>query len=443
MPRLTPSLASVCRRYRGELTNATLLLSLAAIIGKPITFGREIAVAQTFGANTVVDFVILAQIIPALFAGLISGGAVLSLPALARRRDDTQRPNIPEARTYAARILRYQAFALCLGVVVAGPLLLIHAPIELSLLVLVLAFLSAQAWCDSASAMYAQLLQIDGRFRRAALQFALNGAVAALIIVSLGPLIGILAWPLGMLVDSLWQVLFLHRGFPKVHNPVARPKISLRDLLVSFGPALILFAFTMLYGLTDRFASVIAGAGILALWTWALRVGTTATGLAATPVATAVFSRSHSRPDRESLLYGGALYFAVGLALLFFGAYLLVGPQVIRFLFGGGQVSDGNVDHLIALCRLAVIAGVPLAVFTVTSRACAAQGHFAVSTKAFVVGGMLYPIIIALTFTHFGYLSLGIAYVLAMTITAVLSLIATTRRSWVAFPTWSELRQGT
>ncbi|MHB8577072.1 MAG: hypothetical protein ACYDCQ_17305, partial [Dehalococcoidia bacterium] len=66
------------------MAGATAILTASAIVGKPITFARDIAVAHTFGASRTVDFIILAQIVPTLFMGLFSSGAVLSLPAIAR-----------------------------------------------------------------------------------------------------------------------------------------------------------------------------------------------------------------------------------------------------------------------------------------------------------------------------------------------------------------------
>jgi len=429
------------RRYFGELAGATVLLTLAAVVGKPITFGREVTVAHTFGANDLVDFVIIAQFIPVLFAGLIAGGAVLSLPALARR--DGAEPgdiDVGIARAYSNRILRYEAAALCVAVILLGPILSLHSPLSIPVAFAILLFLSIQAWCDSATALYAQLLRLNGHFGRAAFQFALNGALSAVIILTLGPQIGIIAWPLAMFVDSLWQVFFLRSALRRVMPAAKGLHISFRHLLVAFGPALALFGFTMLYGLTDRLIGIAATAGTLALWTWALQVGATTTGVVATPVATVVFSRSHSRGTQESALYGRALIFAVGLSLPTVLAYFLFGPALVELIFSGGQLSTGNIAHLVNLIRFAVLASVPLAVFAITSRACAARGAFAVSLKSFAVGGVLYPLIVLAMFSKLGYLSLGIGYLLAATVTAVLSLGATIRRGWLVLPAWPFLR---
>ena len=438
---MTPRLSSLRRKYLGGLAGATVLLTLAAVIGKPITFGREVTVAHTFGANEIVDFVIIAQLLPALFAGLVAGGAVLSLPALAREAGNEEGEiDISVARAYSQRILRYEAMALFAAVAILGPFLALSGPVAAPLAFLVILLLAVQAWCDSATAMYAQVLQLGGHFNRAALQFALNGALSAILIVVVGSELGIVAWPLAMFVDSLWQVYFLRSAMRNLSPPTASLHVSLRHVLVAFGPALALFGFTMLYGLTDRLTGIAATAGTLALWTWALQVGNTATGVVANPVATVVFSRSHARGDREPALYGRALSFAVGLSLVLVLVYLWIGPSVVRLIFGGSELSGNDLDHLVSLIRFAVLAAVPLAVFTVTSRACAARGAFAVSIKAFATGGVLYPIIVLATFSELGYLSLGVGYLIAATVTAILSLIATLRRGWLTLPTWSRLR---
>ncbi|HZE15494.1 MAG TPA: lipid II flippase MurJ, partial [Mycobacterium sp.] len=432
--------SSVRRKYLGELAGATAFLTLAAVIGKPITFGREVTVAHTFGANEVVDFVIITQFIPVLFAGLISGGAALSLPALSREASGEEgQIDLSVARAYTNRILFYEAIGLVVTIILLGPFLALNGPVSFPIAFLIMLCLSAQAWCDSATAMYAQVLRLDGYFGRAALQFALNGALSALLIVILGPALGIAAWPLAMFVDSLWQTLFL-RSAMRAIPPPAEIAISVRHVLVAFGPALALFGLTMIYGLTDRLAGIAATAGTLALWTWALQVGNSATGMVATPVATVVFSRSHARGDAEPALYGRALSIAVGMSLAVAVVYFLIGPTLVNLVFGGSRISPSGMRHLVELIRFAVLAAIPLAVFTVTSRACAARGAFKVSISSFAIGGVLYPILVLAMFPRVGYLSLGIGYLIAATITAVLSLRATMRRGWLVLPSFSRLR---
>ncbi|MHB8577071.1 MAG: lipid II flippase MurJ [Dehalococcoidia bacterium] len=326
--------------------------------------------------------------------------------------------------------------------VIAGPLLIPSSPHGAYVSFAVLALLSAQALCDSASALYAQLLQIDGRFGRAAIQSALNGGLSALAILSLGPHIGIWAWPGGMLADSLWQAVYLRMSLKRSTLGATAPPVAFRHLLASFGPSIGLVSFTLLYGMTDRVTGLIAGAGTLALWTWALRLGNTASGLISAPVVTAVFSRSHAHGRREPHMYGIALLFSLSLAILAVVGYQIAGPDAVGFLFGGGRLSASQLHHLINLARLAILAGIPVSVFTVTSRACAARGDFRSSTGAFAIGAILYPAIIAATFGALQYLSLGVAYALASAVAATLSFGIVVRRGWLTVPKLSASRQG-
>jgi putative peptidoglycan lipid II flippase len=430
-PRLS-SLTAARRKRTSGLKGATVLLTLAAVVGKPITFGRDVAVAHSFGASSTVDFVILAQIVPMLFVGFVSGGAVLSLPAIYRRvSSGSAADGLPMTKAYVARLLRYEAIALAIGIGLAVPLLSPSAPRAFALPVLLFVFLSAQALCESASAMYSQLLQIDGRFGRSAIQSCLNGAVSIVVIVVLAPDIGIWAWPAGMLTDALWQAAFLHVSLKSNEAKAALPRISARDLLVAVGPPLILFGLTAIYSVTDRVAGLAAGVGTLALWTWALRVGNTTTGLISQPIATVVFSRGHLRGAREPVLYGAALCLSLVLALVAVGGYELVGPRIVRLLFGGGRVSPRNLGHLVTLTRLAILAGIPLSLFTVTSRACAARGNFRPVIIAFGIGAAMYPGMIAIGFAQLGYRSLGVAYVVASLTTALLNLETVRRRGWL------------
>jgi putative peptidoglycan lipid II flippase len=419
------------------------LLTLAAVVGKPITFGRDIAVAHSFGASRLVDFVILAQIVPMLFVGFVSDGAVLSLPAIFRRASG--RPEnvaMPTTKAYVARMLGYEALALAVGVGIATPLLTSEAPRGAPIPLVILALLSLQALCESASAMYSQLLQIDGRFGRSALQSCLNGALSIILILGLAPLIGIWAWPVGMFVDSLWQAIFLHVSLRSSGPRVTAPRVTVRDLVVAVGPPLALSALTVLYSFTDRIGALAAGVGTLALWTWALRLGNTATGLISQPVATVVFSRGHSRGSREPTLYGAALLVSVALAVLAVVVYEIVGPQIVRLVFGGTRVSPRDLNHLVSLGRFAILAGIPVAMFTVTSRACAARGRFRPVIAAFALGAVLYPVVLALLFNDVGYRSLGIAYLLASAVAAMVNLTTVTRQNWLRFPTITRLRQG-
>jgi peptidoglycan biosynthesis protein MviN/MurJ (putative lipid II flippase) len=337
-------------------------------------------------------------------------------------------------KAYTMQLLRHEALALTVGIVLAWPILTAIAPHGAPSPFVILICLSVQALCESGSAMYSQVLQVDGRFGRSALQSCLNGALSIIVILVFAPYVGILAWPIGMVVDSLWQAVFLHLSVRSSGRKVTVPRVTRRHLIVAVGPSLTLFGLTIVYSMTDRIAGLAAGAGTLALWVWALRMGNTGTGLISQPIATVVFSRGHSRGDREPALYGVALCASVSLAVLAVAGYQLVGPEVVRLLFGGGRVSARDVGHLVTLTRLAILAGIPLSVFTVTSRACAARGRFRPTIVAFAAGAICYPALIAIFFGGLSFRSLGVAYALASAVTAVISLATVQRQGWIKLP---------
>jgi O-antigen/teichoic acid export membrane protein len=129
------------------------------------------------------------------------------------------------------------------------------------------------------------------------------------------------------------------------------------------------------------------------------------------------------------------------LAVLAVVVYEIVGPQIVRFLFGSTRVSTRDLDHLVSLTRLVVLAGIPVAIFTVTSRACAARGRFRPVIAAFALGAVLYPLSLAALFGGVGYRSLGIAYLLASAFTAVVNLTTARRKGWLRLPRITRLRQ--
>src|SRR2546423_1341239 len=88
-------------RRRSGVRRATVLLSLASILGKPVTVAVDIAVAHAFGADRNVDFVVLAMVVPMLFVGFVSSGTVLSLPGVLRKAEErAQATGLPVVKAY-------------------------------------------------------------------------------------------------------------------------------------------------------------------------------------------------------------------------------------------------------------------------------------------------------------------------------------------------------
>lgn len=418
------------------VVSATLILTAAALVGKPITFARDVAVAREFGATSVVDFVILAQLLPAFLVGVVSNGAVLSLPSIFRRgaAEGGKEPDgIAAALAFTRRLLTVEASVLFAGAVVVSLVLWRLGPAGAPFPPALMLLLCLQAFLDSAIALYAQTVQLTGRFARTALQYAANGLVTVLVVVLAAPLVGIWAWPLGLLLDSAWQAAFLWRALPGPRSRQAPPDTGYRPALLAAAPATALFALTLVYAVSDRVAGLLAGAGTLALWTWALRLGSAAAGAASLPVATAVFSRGHTAGDREPRLHGLAWLVSVGLSIAVAGVFLVAGPAFIHFAFGSRSVTADDLDRLVRLATFALLAAVPLAMFTVSSRAFMARGRFREPIVAFALGASLYPILIAATFASLGYTSLGLAYLVASLVAGVLATRAAVRRGVLSF----------
>jgi peptidoglycan biosynthesis protein MviN/MurJ (putative lipid II flippase) len=392
-------------------------------------------VARTFGANGVVDFVILAQLLPVLFVGVVSSGVVLTLPSLFRsacaRGAD---PNDASAAVlgFSHRILRVELVLLGTAGMATGLALttFVHAPFRAA--PLLVGMLCMQALIDSAIALYTQVLQLRGRFAGPAFQSAANGLVSVLVVVVLAPSLGIWAWPLGLLLDSVWQVTYLRMAA----SGVTSSAVSRRDATVSLAvasPSVLLFALTLVFALTDRIAGPLLGAGVLALWFWSLRIGSGIANVFILPIATVAFTRGHVAGAQEPRLQARALIAAAALAALAAAVFFAMGSWLVNALFGSSALDAQQLKTLTTLVKYAVLAGVPAAVYAVSSRALMARAHYWPAVWAFALGACFYPASLAVGAWATGPEAFGIAYLVASVISGAWCLVAAMQRGVIDF----------
>lgn len=421
---------------------ASLLLIAAAIAGKPITFLRDVVVAREFGANSVVDFVILAQLLPLALVGVVSAGIMFALPHVFRAEFDRSGDAIAglaRGLSFTHQILLSAAVLLGVGGLVAALALILVQPGGAPFPPLLMAILAGQALLESGVVLYGQLLQIRGNFRRPALQFAVNGLVTIAVVLALGPRIGVIAWPLGMLLDSAWQIVLVRSGLPR-RTSARSPPLSLRETFATASGPIAMYAFTVIYLVTDRVAGLTAGVGVLAVWTWAIKLQNAAIGVVGLPLAQVLFSRGHVARDREPQLYGAIWIVSVALAALAAGGYAVIGPPIVEFLFSSEKLNATDLDRLTTLAGLALIAAIPLTMFTVASRALMAKGRFRDPLVSVAAGAILYPAAVFATIEPLGYASLGTGYIAASAVAGGLCTWAATRDRIVQFrgvPAWT------
>lgn len=418
-----------------RLAPAVLLLSASAVVGKPITLLRDVVVARTFGADSVVDFVILGQLLPVLFVGVVSSGVGLTLPSIfrsARARGMGEDDASAGVLGFSHRILRVE-LALIGTAWVAAALALttfVHAPLRAA--PLLVGMLSMQAVVDSAIALYTQVLQLRGRFAVPAAQSAVNGLVTILVVVVLAPSLGIWAWPLGLLLDSVWQVTYLRVAVRHVTSSTV-PAGAARVSLAVASPSVLLFALTLTFALTDRIAGPLLGAGVLALWTWSLRIGSGITTAFVLPIATVAFTRGHLAGSREPRLQARALIAAAALAALAAAGFIAMGSRLVSALFGSSALDARQLKTLTTLIKYAVLAGVPAAVYAVSSRALMARAHYWPAVWTFALGASVYPATLAVGAPATGPEAFGIAYLVAALISGAGCLAAAVRLGVIDF----------
>jgi putative peptidoglycan lipid II flippase len=421
------------------LVSATGVLTLAAIVGKPITFAREIAVARTFGASAGVDFVLLAQLVPLVLVTLVSQGVVYALPSAFRRVVDSHSSANAASATLelVRRVLIAAALALFVGAALTSVALMNHtARVPLApVLILVLGITAA---LECATTLYSQLLWLMGRFGRSAIQSTVNGAVTVGVIAATAGPLGIWAWPLGLFVDALWQMAFLYVAVRR-YRPSGRPAPAIwqRGAWRTVWPSITLASLTFVYAATDRAAGLLAGVGVLAIWTWSLKFNAATVGVTALPVASVTFSRGHTLKSREARLYGVAWVSAVVVSAVAVGLFAIFGADIVRFLFASRHLSRADTSRLVYLSLFAVAAAVPLAMYTISSRALMAAGRFKAIVLTSLVGAILYPVVVFVGLPGLNYRALGIAYLSAASVIGALATWSAVASGLLTFPTRS------
>jgi peptidoglycan biosynthesis protein MviN/MurJ (putative lipid II flippase) len=440
MGRLTQALRPIFRRPRGEIASATALLTAAALIGKPVTFARDLTVARHFGATSAVDFVVFAQIAPLFLVNIVSDAVIYRLPSIVRdsiTEYGDERVGIAVALNFARRVLTMDAVLVLVGGAIAAVAVTISGWRGISFPAGIIMLACAQALLDTATAMYAQVLQVSGRFKRPVIQYAANGLVTLVVILVLSPSIGLWAWPIGLVIDSAWRVAFIVSALPKRRRaavPVEKQNLSFRDAARRAAAPMTLAGLTLVYAVSDRIAGPLAGVGVLALWSWASQLGQASVGLTSLPVATAVFSRGHTTGEREARVLGTAWLFSVGLAVVAALLFLVVGPAVVDLLYGSKALNSHKVHMLTVLAGFALFAAVGVAMFAVSSRALMSHGSFRDAIKAFGLGAALYPIVVFATLPWLEYKALGLALLVAAIVSGYRATRIALKRGLMTIP---------
>lgn len=429
---MTPGIQTE-RSFERGLASASAILVAAAVVGKPISFLRDVAIAREFGATSVVDYVILAQLLPLASVSVVSAGLTLALPHIFRSAITgfgDAGLGLGRALSFTRRILSAEAALLLSGGLILTLLLVPIRPAGAPAPLLLVGLLGLQALLESAVEMFGQLRQLRGDFKSYAFQYAANGLVTIAVVVSLGDTMGVLAWPLGMILDASWQVIFLRVGL-KQSRTDTRTAMSVRQSVRMAAWPVAMQSGLLAYVVADRVAGLIAGAGVLAVWTWALKLQQAVNGAVALPFSQVLFSRGHLTGRREPHLYGLVWIAATALATVAAVMFVFLGGPVIEFLFSSSTIGPTDLERLERLALLALLAGIPAAMFTASSRALFSKGQFRDAVVSVAAGATVYAFSLLVLIGALGYMALGVSFVIASSVTGVLCTMLARRRGLI------------
>ncbi len=290
---------SLLRPWKSPAARTLLVAGGAGVLCKAVALGRELLIAERFGASDLLDAFLVAVIVPVTVANVVGNVLATSLlPQLLNVRREAG----PAAEIAAQQRALFWSIALLAMVgtlfAMAGPwlLLLLSPGFAGSTRTLTHQLLWAATpfgVIAGATRIYAVLAESDGRFVRSALSPLLTTLVSVLLLLALAPSPFILV--AGLTIGAATELAFNAASLSRTrYRPWPRP-----GALTSFETGLVAVAWpvslgSFLHGLTvvvDQSFASLAGPGAVSELTYGIRFVAVATGLIGTPLFAYTFPR--------------------------------------------------------------------------------------------------------------------------------------------------------
>lgn len=343
------------------LLKSSLALSAALMLGRVLGFLREVLLAGRVGVSAEADIAVMVMTLPDFLVGLLlTGGFSAALvPALRRSEGDAR-----------SDLFRYTA---TLSLTVTGLIAMLVA-----LFPQVLFQVLAPALPDSVIAPHlsairlialslplAGLAGVIGAYLNARGTFFVVGLGTVIYNLVLCATLGFLpagnalipALAIGVVVAALLRVIALAiSARPPLKPLLTRPQSAEAGLSTLFISGVLAVGITLFAHVTLRsIASLSAGEGGLAAFSYALKLFDLPVMILFAPIATVLLPRFTDAPQDKALMSRGAAALLV-LALATTATGLSVGDAIARLIFMRGNMTEAGLAGIVWNARLMFIA---------------------------------------------------------------------------------------
>jgi putative peptidoglycan lipid II flippase len=295
---------------RQTIIEATIIISIIALLSKVVGYARDILSAKYFGTSYQVDAFVVASIIPTMILGLFSGGMQA---IVIRMYAEKKLKNVDKARVFVNQI--FFVFSIILGIITV--LLVILSKFSVKLVAfgftgdrLTLAstftkYLAIFGYLNIMVGFFTGIFQVEKQFFYPALSGLIANMLVPFSIFIFTPLVGIQSKVIGQdffgLAYFMLLYLFLLRrwGFFKSFDLKAIDWRDIGEFTRLMFPAIIVSSMSVIYQITDKTVASFLPAGAIAALDFAQTVYLIPYGLIAASVAVSVYPSLSSYAVKE------------------------------------------------------------------------------------------------------------------------------------------------
>ena len=375
-----------------RLARDIALMALATGISRLFGLGREVVIADRFGATGAYDAFLIAFFIPQFLRQLLAEGALATafVPVYTRLHPSSEEADRFASNLFSLLALLYPIFV-ALGVILAPyyvPFLASGFPPEKLALAITLArivfpFIALIGF----GAMFMGILNSHHRFFSASFApvwFNVGMIIGAIFVSPRFPARPIYGLALGVLIGGGGQLL---SQLPSLRAVGFRFRFSLfpihpaiLELLRRLAPAVLILAVAQVNMLVDNKLASHLGDGSISALQYAMRLFQLPLGVFAVSIATALLPRlsaaeAEGERDRFSRYLSDGIAASAFVLLPAMVGLFIVGPDLIRLLFEHGSFQSADTLRTARALSYYVIGLLPYGLVYVQTRACYAVGR--------------------------------------------------------------------
>jgi putative peptidoglycan lipid II flippase len=357
-----------------RLLSLSALVTAGSLVSLALGYGREVLIAHQYGAGPTTDAFFIAFFTPQIiYQILITGPLVWALtPFLMRVGVDEGES---ESNLLAGRILSVTAILLSSLVATwalfARPFADVAAPFMSDggqrLTADFTRIMAPQVLTYGVGALFVAVLYARGHIFIPVLAQIVNNALVLAIAFFLGPMLGLRAVAVALLLSSVVFLLVLVAGTATTGGIILPRKPLLgrhrRALVVAVIPLVAISVLTQAPGIWERALATLLPEGDLTSISYGYRLLQLAQTFVAAVAAVSFVGLSSSVVRGRRSLFDAQLGWTIRLNLRFSilaaGGLAALAPLVVALAYGGGALTRGSEGVIVATTQLAVL-GLPL-----------------------------------------------------------------------------------